>query len=298
MIAIVIPTVRPDLYTSSFIPAWQELFVKHQVVLITVFDKPKTKDIDVWITDYGNPDSPTLITGAKEVMGKNLDLIYNRNAGIKNVGFAYIAKNMPDVEYIIALDDDVEPVGDTIQDHIDALNKRAPISWVAVGDVYTRGFPYAVREEAEVVLSHGVWNGCPDLDAPTQLLRGGGQMNFFKMPIPKGIYYPMCEMNIAFKRKALPYMYLAPDDAKFGFGRVDDIWCGIESKRVFDSLGWAVVTGYATVYHKRASDVFSNLEKEAKFIRLNETYWQGDEKDPYFKNYREKRERWKKWILS
>jgi hypothetical protein len=285
-IAVVVPTCRPELYQKTFLPAWQELFDKHNVCLLTVFDHENRDKIK--LNDMG----------IREVMGKNIDLIYNRNAGIKNVGFACIAKNLPEVEYIIALDDDVKPIGDPIQDHIDVLNARVPISWMPVGNVYTRGFPYGVRQEAEVVLSHGVWDGCPDLDAPTQLIRGNTPMNFFRMPIPKGVYYPMCEMNIAFKRKMLPYMYLSPASDSFGFNRNDDIWCGIESKREIDKHGWAVVTGCSTVYHERASNIWASLKREARFIELNETYWQGEEKDPYFKIYREKRRRWEKWLKN
>jgi len=288
MIAVVVPTCRPDLYKKTFLPAWRDLFTKHDVALLTVFDHADKEKI---VLDVRTKDE-TCSVGIKDVMGKNIDLIYNRNASIKNVGFFYIATQMPEVEYIISLDDDVEPVGDSIQDHIDILNTRAPISWMAVGDTYTRGFPYDVREEAEVVVSHGVWDNVPDLDAPTQLVRGGHPMKFFKQPIPKGIYFPFCEMNIAFKRKVLPYMYLSPQDVERGIERCDDIFCGINVKRKIDEHGWAAVTGYSTVYHTRASNVWSNLKKEAFFIELNETYWSGDESDPFFDIYNEKMKRW------
>lgn len=293
-IAVVIPTCREDLYASTFTPRWSALFKRHNVHVLTVHDAPDAKDITM---DHDHVVRMGTFN-VKEIMGENFDLIYNRNSGIKNVGFAYVARNLPEVEYIIALDDDVSPVGDPIADHISALNTRVPISWIPVGDVYTRGFPYCVRDEAEVVLSHGVWNGCPDLDAPTQMIRGTSPMSFEKRPIPKGVFYPMCEMNIAFKRKMLPFMYLAPDDPKYGFGRASDIWCGIESKKIIDQKGWAVVTGHATVLHERASNVWTNLKKEAKFIELNETFWKGDEQDPYFVNYKEKRDRWSLWIQS
>jgi len=278
-VAIVIPTIRPKSF-KTFLEAWKLLFDKHHVKLVTVFDGK----------------NPT-VNGytAKEIMGKYVGVLFNFNAGIRNLGFAYVAKKLPDVDVIITLDDDEVPVGDTIQDHLDALDQRVPVSWMSTANKYTRGFPYNVRDEAEVVLSHGVWTGVADWDAPTQLVKGSRQpIEFYKGVIPRGIYYPMCSMNLAFKRKMIPYIYHAP--WALGVKRFDDIFTGIVSKRVIDRKGWAVVTGYATVRHERASNVFNNLENEALGIRLNETFWQGDREHPYFKVYKKKYERWKEFI--
>ena len=285
-IAVCVPTHRAKLYAETFIPAWKPLFDKHNVTLLTTLDADKAKDIV--LDGYGT---------AKEIMGKDVDLIYPRNAGHKLLAFYYIVRYLPDIEYIICLDDDVIPIGDTIQDHINALNMRKPISWMAIANIYTRGVPYGIREEAEVVLSHGVWDGVPDIDAPTQLILGDKpHVDYRQMAIPKGVLYPMSEMNIAFKRKLIPHMYFAPTD--MGVYGADDIWAGIESKRVIDQMDWAVVTGYSRVYHERASNKFDILIKQGKFIKFNEEYWKKEPDDPYFKVYREKRLRWKKLILQ
>lgn len=282
MIAVCVPTYRLELYDKVFLPAWKNLFNKHNVILLTTVDADKSEDIR--LDGYGT---------AKQIMGKDCDLIYPRNAGHKLLAFYYIHKYLPNVEYIVCLDDDVKPIGDTIQDHIDTLNRRVPISWMSIASLYTRGVPYGVRDEAEVVLSHGVWDGVPDIDAPTQLILGDKpSISYRQMPIPKGVYYPMSEMNIAFKRKLLPYMYFAPTTD--GFFGCDDIWAGIETKKVIDRKGWAIVTGYSFVYHERASDKFKILEKQGKFIRYNETYWKKVPDEPYFKTYKEKRKRWEK----
>lgn len=294
-IAVVVPTNRQELYENTFIPAWEELFTLHNVWLVTVFDNLDPSQVKI-VACRGKYNVPLYEMTAADILQENLDLLSNRNAGIKNLGFAFIAKMLPSVERIIALDDDVTPVGDTILDHLDVLEAKAPISWMPVGDVYTRGFPYGVRDEAEIVLSHGVWGNVPDLDAPTQLTRGVEPMNFHKIIIPKGIFYPMCEMNIAFKRKMLPYMYLAPVYPDQGIDRCDDIFCGIESKKIIDDRGWAVASGFSTVFHTRASNVFTNLIKEAKFIQLNENFWKGEEDHPYFSAYKEKRDRWAQFI--
>lgn len=285
-IACVVPTVdyRAEIF-NKFVEAWRPLFVVHQVRFIKVLDgeEPKLYDGD---KEYS----------IKDIMGKYGDCLSNFNAGIRNLGFAYVAKYLPEIEYLITLDDDVVPIGDPILDHINALNRRVPTSWLSTAvDDYTRGFPYGIREEAEVVLSHGVWEGVADWDAPTQLVKGSHRpVEFYKGPVPQGIYFPVCSMNLAFKRKMLPYMYQAPWAE--GIKRFDDILTGIEAKREIDKHGWAAVTGYARVYHERASNVFTNLENEATGMRLNESFYLGDENHKYYKIYRKKYKRWQTFL--
>lgn len=281
MIAVVVPTIRPESM-KRFEQAWQPLFDKHQAKLITVWDG----------------DNPTVEgKSVEDVMGKHAGAIVNRNGGIRNLGFAYVAKYMPDVEYIITLDDDTLPIGDPIADHLWILNQQVPVSWFSTASEYMRGFPYKVRNEAEVVLSHGVWEGVADWDAPTQLVKGSHRpVQFPRCPVPKGAYFPLCIMNVGFKRKMLPYMYQFPPAE--GVARADDIWSGIVAKRAIDKNGWAAVTGYARVHHERESNVYKNLQDEGKFITLNETFWQGDESDPYFKIYKEKYQKWQAFLKT
>lgn len=286
-IAVVVPTIREEKLLE-FKSKWKDLFKKHNINLIEVHDG----------------DNPHLIINSFPADWPPIDkdLIFNKNDGIRNLGFACIPffPQFYETEYIITLDDDTEPYGDTIQDHLNALNQKVPVSWISTANEYMRGFPYGVREEAEVVLSHGVWEGVPDWDAPTQLKLDGKphEVYFNNGAIPKGIFYPMCGMNIAFKRKMLPYMYFAPMGYKVGLDRFADIWCGINSKKEIDKRGWAVVTGQATVLHKRASNVFTNLKKEAPGLELNETYWMGDtsKNEEYFKRYHSSYKRWQKFV--
>jgi reversibly glycosylated polypeptide/UDP-arabinopyranose mutase len=275
MIAIIVPTVRPEKF-KEFMHAWQDLFLKH--------------DIRLYVVNDG--DKPTVNgRSVKEVMGEYSDLIYNHNDGVRNLGFAQAYKDGADI--FITLDDDTLPIGDPIQDHIDALNKNYPISWMnTTNEDFMRGFPYGIRQEAECVLSHGVWEGVPDMDASTQLVKGIIPQTFRKMPIPKGVLFPMCIMNVAVKRKLVPHFYQAP---MFGdVNRFADIWCGIETKEKIDEMNWCAVTGYAKVLHQRASNPFVNLVKEAKGVGMNEKYGEDD----YFKLYKEKRDRWYNFITQ
>lgn len=303
-IAVVVPTIRPESWTE-FQEAWESLFIKHGVHLIAVKDGEHPTVI---ARDYQilNGNNAYILENQRSVMGKDSDLIYNLNDGVRNLGFALIAKSLPNVEYIITLDDDVRPLTgtDPIQEHLDALNMRIPLSWLSTASEYMRGFPYDIRDEGEMVLSHGVWEGVPDMDAPTQLYWGDcmPEIEFYKGPVPKGILFPMCIMNVAFKRKMLPYMYQAP--AYGNYQRFSDIWGGINAKRAIDKNGWAAVTGYSTILHERASNVYTNLQKEARGIMLNEKYWKGEmdtmdavDQD-YFNNYHEKMKRWEKLITK
>lgn len=283
MIAVVVPTIRPESY-ERFCDEWQDIFEHHNVTLVPVFDG----------------DDPECM-GAKlsEEPQEVQDLIYNKNDGVRNYGFIKAAQ--AGAKYILTLDDDVYPGEkwqkhgiDPIMQHILILNSMEPISWLSTSEeVFMRGFPYGIREEAEVLVSHGVWDNVPDYDAATQLVCGADVPKYRRTIVPKGIYFPFCIMNVMFDIRALPYMYQAPM-RMHNLDRFADIWCGINLVRDAAKENFAIATGYSTIWHDRASNVFENLIKEAHGIRLNETYWKGDESHEYFKLYNEKREKWKK----
>lgn len=275
-IAVVVPSHKQEL-TDLFLSNWKGLFEKHNVEFILVNDSADVPFVE-------HDDVKTYIPS---------DLISNKCAGVRQLGFLYIAKNLPNIEYILTFDTDTAPVGDPIQDHIDQLNRKVPISWMSTAhDVFLRGFPYAVREEAPVMLSHGVWDGVPDYDAPTQLLISKEfKPNYYRGVIPKGIFFPMCGMNLGFRREALPYIYFAPVGQYKGAERFDDIFAGLEVVKGFAERGWGIVSGYARIMHLRASNVFTSLEKEAVGIRKNEEYWKG-EHDEWYKDFLEKRNKW------
>lgn len=289
-IAVVVPSHRQEL-TDLFLSHWQPLFDRHNVEFVLVNDEGSSPHIEHTSSDGVLHDILPHLKEKEELAPENL--VSNKCAGVRQLGFAYIAKYLPNVEYILTFDTDTAPVGDPIQDHIDQLNRRVPISWISTStDMYMRGFPYQVREEAPVMLSHGVWNIVPDYDAPTQLLTPKDfKPTYYKGTIPKGIFAPICGMNLAFRREALPYIYFAPVGQFRGAERFDDIWGFIPVIEDFAKLNWGIVTGYATVDHQRASNVFTSLEKEAVGIRKNEEYWQGIH-DDWYKDFITKREAW------
>lgn len=294
-IACVVPTIRPESH-AAFVRAWRPLFVQHGVALITVWDG----------------ETPRLDDGttARDLLGDNADLIYHYSDVCRNLGFAYIAACMPEVTHILTLDDDCFPRGDTIADHLAALDTRYPLSWMSSSpDAYTRGFPYDVRSEAPAMVSHGVWYGNCDWDAQTQLQNGNAPLDtFYRGPIPRGVLFPFCGMNVMVRREVLQHFYFAPMGPRASldgqvWDRFGDIWLGVVLKQELDLRTWAMVSGYASVEHTRASDVQVNLKKEARCALFNEVFWIGNDRlralpHPYFAMYAEKRARWARLIQS
>ncbi len=267
MIVVVVPSNRPEKL-KTFKEAWKDTFEKHNVELVCVLDGDDPvidcgKHADLKLSHY--PEWQ--------------DVIYTHNDGVRNFGFLWALKTWGKKLKIITLDDDVVPV--TIQqeslcvsNHVHHLERSYPISWMSTATEYMRGFPYGLREEAECWVSHGGWVGNRDYDAPTRLINGERQATCTRMPVPKGVLIPVCGMNLAFRVEALPYVYFAPMGKKVGVHRFGDIWMGIRLKRELDKLGKCMVTGMSLVRHEQASNVFVNLEREAKGIRWNEMMWQ------------------------
>ncbi len=308
MIAVVVPTIRPDKL-AQFKEHWERSFQRNQVNVVCVHDG---EDPLCQSTPYGGRAEDIRLS---EAPSEWRELVCNYNDGVRNFGFLvalkrWIGKGLTE---ILTLDDDVSPYlgNDPITEHLEALYSKTdgtprsvPISWFSSASEYMRGFPYGVRDEAEVWVSHGVWHGCHDYDGPTQLVNGNRPANFYKGAVPKGPLFPLCGMNLAWRVEATPYMYFAPMGKDLGVQRFSDIWMGVFAKTAFDDMKKAIVSGYSTVFHERASNVFNNLEQEAKGIKWNETMWPNskstlDEKgEAYFLKYLDLRTKWQKVVNS
>ena len=319
-IVCVTPTCRPESH-AAFVAAWRPLFERHAVTLVTVWDGDNPT-VDVQFPDGKGYPLGTFLdtTGAKR------DLYCRRTDAVRNIGFVVAASMKPD--FVVTFDDDVRPViydenwdayfkgnidsdqftsehgpHDPIAAHLDALSKRVPLGCMNTahaGSEYLRGVPYGIRDEAPVMLSHGVWVGTPDFDGETQLAmercphcnngvitherdmssdrkcdhcRGTGKSStgvpkslpYFVGPIPRGVLFPFCGMSAMIRREALPYFYYAPMGPDSGFPdlhRFSDIFAGIAIKQKFDRLGWACYSGQSVVLHGRASDAKKNFQQE------------------------------------
>ncbi len=246
-VAVVIPTIR----NLDFLASWKNEFADSIGIIIE--DHPKRQIISprkyfkkVYHFTWQDID--------REFKDNNW-IFSRRNAGIRSYGFykAYLFG----YKVILTLDDDCYPAeSDFLEKHLANLEFKAPQSWFPTYPhptyMYTRGYPYSVRAKTEVVISHGLWSGALDLDAKTEVklpkLLNEAPYPPLRQFIPRDYFFPMCSMNLAFKREITPLMYFPlmgydPRGRYWGFDRYDDIWAGLFAKKVCDHLNLTIVNG-------------------------------------------------------
>lgn len=226
---------------TKFREAWNYLFDKHEVSLITVWDgeRPRvTYSPGCSKTEMDITHTPLL----EKVWTDHRDLFVRFSDACRNLGF--VAAAAMGADFIFTADDDVAPVSfcdcpsgywkdnwdDPIKAHLNALNKKVSTSWMSTAhdtELHLRGEPYSTREESPVMLSHGVWVGVPDFDGETQLRlenqTPSSETNWFSTqtgvpytlpyyigPIPRGVLSALCGMSLMVRKEALPYLYFAP----------------------------------------------------------------------------------------
>jgi len=275
-VAIIIPTIR----NLDFLADWKDQF--RDCTIIVCEDHPskeiKTPKVGKEVYHYAWED-------IDNELGKNSWIIPRRVSAIRNYGF--IKAYQMGIDIIISIDDDCFPVKGhkLVKQHAQNLSLSTPKNWTNTNPdarhMYTRGMPYLNREEQPVMLSHGLWTNVLDHDGPTHLRHISFRSEFaehFLQIIPNGAYFPMCSMNFAFRKEIIPLIYfplMGEDNQgnKWGYDRFDDIWAGIFAKKIMDHLGYGAVNGAPFVEHRKASDPFKNLQKEATGIEMNEIVW-------------------------
>jgi hypothetical protein len=202
-------------------------------------------------------------------------------------------------KFTLTLDDDCYPCTDAdgieydgagfINEHLKWMTGRT--RWHnTLSTAWPRGIPYKSLGRADnVMINHGLWTNVLDYDAPHQLVAPAKEeFAFNNQVIPAGLYFPMCGMNLMFRRDAAVLMYhllmgqmfekfiggRGPDLHKLPFDRFGDIWCGIIAKKICDARGLMISSGMPYIRHERASDPFANLRKEANGIGANEKFWE------------------------
>lgn len=285
---LVIPTIR-DL---KFLKHWENEFRKCHLIVVEDHQKKQITVPKIPIKSVNHYRWENI----KKDFGKDEWIFSRRNAGIRSYGFWKAYQMGADV--IVTIDDDCYPAEkDYINKHLDNLNFKAPLNWINTYPnpdwMYTRGIPYSIRNNIPIMISHGLWSGAIDLDAKTEVklpkLLSEKQYPPIRQIIPFGYFYPMCTMNLAFKRDVVPLMFLpmmgySPKGKEWGYDRYDDIWAGIFSKKIMDHLKWGVINGSPFVEHRKASIPRSNLKKEMAGMRTNEILWKKIDKVRLTKN--------------
>jgi len=271
MIAIVVPTVRQNNITQ-FLQRWEEEFKECTIIVIEDNPEPSFELKGKNLLHFS-------WTEIDKELGKDAWIIPRRTDCIRSFGY-YKAYQLG-ADIIITLDDDCYPIPGSqfIKKHLEALNTPAESkAWVSTGNgLLPRGMPYFnLNRSVECVINHGLWTNVPDFDAVTQLVNSRLKLVFepVNQTIPRGMYFPMCGMNVAFKRKIVPAMYFLLMGKDWPFDRFGDIWAGLFVKKICDHLGYGVKSGEPLVEHQRASNVWVNLRKELPGYEVNETLWQ------------------------
>ncbi len=295
-VCVVVPTIREESI-KAFLAAWQ-----WPCQVIVVEDNPEPTFGIAGITHYAWSHS-------EADLGSDSWIIPRRSDCIRSYG--YWKAWQTGTPYIITLDDDCLPphtllgddrpvlapissedrqaisatrTTDFLQTHLNNLQPQWIGRWwnTLVG-TYPRGIPYEQCESVTPVgVSHGLWTGTLDYDSIAQLHYMRNVLPATEPVegiVPTGQYFPMCGMNLAWRREYTPLMYflLMGQDHHgnaYPFDRFGDIWAGIIAKKILDHLGIAVWSGGPFVRHERASSVWANFDKEHAGIKQNERFWQ------------------------
>ena len=267
-IVIVVPNHLPHL---NFLNEWEE-FKQYKIIVVQDNNMVPIhpEDFDIEIVNHRD---------IQRDLGINSWIIPNQTSACRSYGYYKAYLNNP--KYILTIDNDCYPESKQpylIEGHVRNLESSATLDWVnspVSNNIPTRGFPYYIRDNSEVVLSHGVWSNVPDFDGIDMLKTPNQRFKseYSSKIIPRWNFYPMCGMNLAWKTEYTPLLYFGLFGPNWGFDQYDDIWAGVFSKKIIDHLGKAVISGSPSVEHRKQSNPFINLEKQAPALEVNETLW-------------------------
>lgn len=265
-VAVVIPNHLPHL---DFLNEWDELRHRRLIVVQDTGEAPPVPD--------GFDDLTTVTRPEIEAdLGKDAWIIPERTSACRSYG--YLVAWREGHHTILTLDNDCYPERPGwVDGHLGNLDEPATLDWFPSTPLlpFSRGFPYRGRNESQVWLSHGTWSGVPDLDAPTALHQPGLRLppDDTLRTVPRWNFFPVCGMNLAWRRDLTPAMWFGVFGPAYGFDQYDDLWAGVLAKRILDHLGYAAVTGCPSVEHRKQSDVYANLRKQAPGMEMNEHLW-------------------------
>ena len=210
-------------------------------------------------------------------------------AATKNRGIVSAINLGADV--VIVLDDDCFPaersseavpkLEEFARAHVAALDPQPVTMFETVTEPPSRGTPFRHHTaEMPVAASMGFWTEIGDYDSVRQLAHNSEPMTFRSGPI-FGRYFPLSGMNLAFRPAEWEPWWTFIDVPRF-----DDIWMGWMWQREAISRGACFNLNGPTVRHVRQSNVWRNLQVEARHLERNETLWAdiATHPDPTYEN--------------
>ncbi len=285
-VLLVVPSIRLASFTR-FINEWRPTGLFDRVSLCLIEDNP-TKT-------FTTPDECVYHFSWEDIDAMEWAWIVPRRSDTVR-SFGYWWAHVQGFKYLQTLDDDCYPepgYEDLDLQHLALLDGRT--RWFnTLNSVRPRGTPYYNLGSRPVHVNHGLWTNVLDYDAPQQLVNPVPEVfTHDNRIVPHGSYFSFCGMNATWKREAfvLSYHLLmgqmtdrkrvkrhphfeGPHLKKLVMDRMGDIFSGIIMKKVADRLQWSVSSGTPYIHHDRASNVFSNLRKEAAGIEVGEWFWE------------------------
>jgi len=231
---------------------------------------------------------------AKEDLGEDAYIFPHKAGACRGYGLLKAYEMGYDV--ILTIDDDVWPIDgeNFVGKHLRALNGKGDGCWwnpfkniIGLEKYYSRGFPYNVRENSEVVLNQGIQLHGADVDSIT-LQECNAESGIFPhvgnctyiphgVIIPNGSYTTIAYTSVAIKRKAMPVYYSqlmnTEVDGKM-IGRFDDIWSGVFLQRIARHFDCCVSHAPPMSDHRKIPrPLQKDIDAEAPGIKLNEDMW-------------------------
>lgn len=271
---IVIPTIRSVEFFKGFLLDWKEDFKGCHIIVIEdrkkkelkkLFEMDVFKELSYDIYDWRDIDKD---------LGDKAWIIPRKSDCVRSYGYYKAWQNNP--LFIVTLDDDVRPQASHIENfHFNLFQEEyAPENFYNTlrnTNEFPRG-TYKGRVGCDV--SHGCWLRVPDLSAEEQIKSNitgtepQSSRTWFNIGlIPKGAYFSMCGMNLAWKPHVTKDMYFGLQGGDYPIDRCGDIWAGYN----ITNKGYSVYTGYPMCTHTRASNVWSNLKKEENAEEFSKT---------------------------
>jgi hypothetical protein len=201
-------------------------------------------------------------------------------ARTKNAGIRRALDDGADI--IVVLDDDCYPappvmgqpgygqsMDDFVAAHVRALRPQKVRAVYPTCIPRPRGMPYRNEHVVRpVAASIGLWTNNLDLDAASTLVLGGDAQaqQYARFPFYHH-FFPFCGMNFAFRKE------WAEEAVLIDVPRFDDIWMGWIWEKIAYEKGYCFNLAGPMINHSRQSDVWKNLEDEAKYLKVNEDLW-------------------------
>lgn len=242
---------------------------EEKALVVTPWHNEKQRDafLAAWFIDYHDE---------RIVMQHDADK--EGCAVTKNKGIAEALRRGADI--VVVLDDDCYPehgtvegvdlgwFDDLIEGHVAALQPQPVQRFQVVTDPASRGTPFHTLDMTmPVAASIGFWTEIGDYCAVRQLAHEARPMACFPQTVFAD-YFPLCGMNLAFRPK-----HWEPWCTFIDVPRFDDIWMGWLWQRHAYARGYCFNLCGPVVKHSRQSNVWKNLEHEARYLKQNDTLW-------------------------